>query len=207
MVFGVKRNIAAPKQILRWAADYADFEKRLHRLNLVRNEMKKNLLKTLIIIFGLGYLMSGCAYRSDVDFARSVLNQLIEGRYAVRAVIDWPSLIMLDQNVGVKYSKLANDKEKLDFQRAFIEGFSRGFKMQGTQFKSFFNWRTLESTDPKIKIAAADYVDKTLVALFFISRYGSKKKLVNFQIIKIFKEGEKLPSQWGEKRDVAPEEE
>lgn len=170
--------------------------------------MKKNLLKTLIVICGLGYLLSGCAYRNDVEFARSVLKQLIEDRYAVRSLIDWPVLVMLDQNVGAKYSAQPDDKQKLEFQRAFIEGFSRGFRPFGVPFKKFFNWRMLgvDETNPKTNIVAANYANKEMLALFYITHDGAKRKLTNFQIVTVALEGKALSAQ-GEKRDAAPKEE
>lgn len=129
------------------------------------------------IVAALFLWMSGCAGQQDVDFARNILNGLIAGRYAVRQHIDWNSLAALEISVGRQYSALPNEKEKTDYERAFIDSFKEGFKGQSATRRSFVHWRIFNDADPKVTYVAADNLNGAVTFIFYISHKNGKRKL------------------------------
>lgn len=131
-------------------------------------------------------LILGCAGNSDVSFARSVMKGLTAGRYSARTHIKWETLTIFEGDVGLAYSTLANDKEKVDYQRAFIENFAKGFKSQGASFGIFYNWRLIDKKDIEnlpqdMSIVEASCKNSNYKALFYIVHEKGKRKLTGLR--------------------------
>lgn len=162
-----------------------------------------------ICVLVLGLLLVGCARQDDVAFSRRILEGLINDRYAVRSMIDWQHLHVLDKNVGqdlARYTKTGKDQH--DYEVAFIEGFSRAFRMTGAKISAFYNWRifkkeNLKITDPNLTVVAANCIDSNRVFLFVISHKGGKQKLEElFAFLQVARN--QVPQTQRGKTDVAP---
>jgi len=116
--------------------------------------------------------------RGNINLARSVFNGLVNGKYEVAKNIDWEELRGLSIDAGSTYSKFKTDEEKTGYKKAFILGFSKGFKQIKGDAQSFVNWRILSKEGNQV-IIAADYkvYGKTLLMTFS----GAKKKLTSLQ--------------------------
>ena len=115
---------------------------------------------------------------SDVKFCRSVLNGLIQGRASVSKHIDWENLSIMNLDAGAAYKKLPNDKEKKDYQQAFIKNFSLAFKKLGANINMFVNWKVYGISNNKITVSALDR--KHNVPLYLqINKGAGGKKLVS----------------------------
>lgn len=91
---------------------------------------------------------------------------------------------MLESNIAAEYNKLPNEKEKIGYERGFIENFSKSFKEQKAGFNKFTNWRMLgDDKDPRVKVVACDGAGKDVVFLFYIAHDGRKRKLIDFKIV------------------------
>lgn len=153
----------------------------MERINMKVRPVVKNLKRTTVsLIMALGLLnIWGCSAKDDVSFARQVMAGLVGGRYAVRSLIDWPSLKVSDKDVGAEYNNLANEEEKVDYQRAFIDGFKKGFRERHATFKTFHHWRLFGDKDPNIKVVAAGCADKAKVFFFGIKHTNKGMRLIN----------------------------
>ena len=131
-------------------------------------------------------LLSGCAGQDTVAFARRVFNGLIDGRFGVRSSIDWANLKMMGIETGAVYASLQTDSQRADFERSFIESFSRGYKEQGATKKAFSNWRLgTPAEDPKIKYVLADCRGQDYITVFSVRQDGFSKKLVAMSTYKV----------------------
>lgn len=140
-------------------------------------------------IFGLVCLIAcffcGCADTDDVWFARSVMTRLTQGVYSVRKEIDWPSLKMLERDIGTEYNQLTTDETRGAYERAFVKGFELSFKEQGGSLKFFGGWRFYKHMDPDTGIVLAGSKDKNIALLFFIKHANGKRKIVEIKALKI----------------------
>ena len=148
---------------------------------------KKNLKGVVVfLIVALGLLnVWGCGATDDVSFARKVMARLVAGRYSVRGSIDWASLKVMDRDVSVEYNNLPNEQEKVDYQRAFIDNFKKGFQEQHATFNSFNHWRLFSDKDQNIKVVAAGCSDKHKVFLFMIRHVKNAMRLITIQALQI----------------------
>ncbi len=141
---------------------------------------------------GLGmmaaWLLAGCGALDDVSFARQLMNGLIAGRYAVRSMIDWPNFRFFEQEVGKQYSQFQKSDERTDFERAFIESFSKSYQAQGAKRDAFFNWQLAKSDDPKKSVVVANCHDKDTIFAFVIAKDGMKKKVTLIKVMQVFDE-------------------
>jgi hypothetical protein len=140
---------------------------------------------TLFFMMSVIFLLNGCAGGQDVAFARSVMNDLIAGRYAARHHIDWASFVVLEDNLSVDYMLMANDKEKKDYQCSFIDSFKTSFKAQGATQRSFTNWRMFNDADPQMSYVAADNVDGSATLIFYVAHEKGKRKLTGIRAIHV----------------------
>ncbi len=165
--------------------------------------MQISNLKAVIVILAvaLGCFLGGCAPMDDVSFARTIMEQLIEGRHSVRGMIDWSSLKVLHYDVGAEYKKLKNDDERVGYERDFITNFAAGFKELGAKAAAFFNWHQDAHSNANLGIVAANCFDEKSVFYFYIRHDGASKKLVRIEATTEYK----LPpkEQVGEKENVA----
>ena len=179
--------------------------------------MKMRFLKILTALGVLGFVLAGCAAENDVSFARRLLDQLISGRFTARQMIDWPKLNMMLYDVGTDYSRFQSDQARTDYERSFIENFSKGFKQGGAKTSAFFNWRLLEEKDAttffnwrtfeekgqNLTVVTANCHDKQTTAYFVIEHEKEKRKLVALEILGEKARYEKTAKE-GENADVAP---
>lgn len=124
----------------------------------------------IAIIAGLIFFLSQI-FKSDVSLVKEIFAGLVEARQPVRKLIDWEHLNALEVNVGEVYLKVRSQKEKLDFQKVFINNFSEGFKRMGGRLDAFTNWRLYDKDNEKV-VVAADYPHYNKTILFTISKYG-----------------------------------
>ena len=132
-------------------------------------------IAVIIVVLSLGLFFYLNIKNQDINFSRRAFAGLINGRQAVQEMIDWANFKAVGADAGKTYSALPDDKERADYQKAFIEQFSLGFRQTGGRFKSFINWRIYDKKGEDI-IVAADHKDKdNQTILFTVSGYGRKK--------------------------------
>ncbi len=140
--------------------------------------MVKNILRFLLIASVSCFMLSGCSPTNDVDFVRGVIRQMAAGRYSARSAIDWDTFIAQDRDIGAKYSTLRSEKDKVDFQRYFIDGFSKGFRYMGADFSVFFNWHEVGGGQKGAKVVVANCKDTNTTMLFYVVNKEGKRKIV-----------------------------
>lgn len=149
------------------------------------NTRKLNVFFLLSLFLAVGVL-AGCGAQDDVQFTRRLMDSLIKGRYSVRTMIDWPSLLVMeDRNVGAEYRALPDDKERTIYERAFIEAFKVAFREKGGRFKAFFDWRVFSAKHPGVTIVAANCYDKRTLFLFGIKHEKGQRKLAEIKVLYI----------------------
>lgn len=130
--------------------------------------------------------MAGCAAQSDVDFARTVFTRLIKGLYIARPMIDWNHFNVFESDIGAEYREL-KDEFKDDYERAFIDGFKRGFQMKPATIKMFTNWRTEAisgvDSEPGLKYVVADIPASNALIVFVVDRTGRQPLLRMMKIL------------------------
>ena len=153
------------------------------------------------LLLVIGFLnLFGCAAEDDVSFARKVMAQLVAGRYSVRGSIDWASLRVMDKDISAEYRSLPNEQEKLDYQRAFIDNFKKGFQTQRATLNSFKNWRLFSDKDKNIKVVAAGCQDRHKVFLFSIRHAKNAMRLIAIQALQITDEAAFNASEKGQEK-------
>jgi len=162
---------------------------------------------TLFIILAVSFVifLMGCGTQDDVSFARKTIDLLIRGRYSARTMIDWPSLVVLGSSVAKEYEALPNDKEKLDYQMAFIDNFKKGFKSIKAAPKTFVHWRIFNNSSPTVTIVAADSAaDKSYIFICYIKHEKGKRKLSEIRAMKI-NDSAKFQAYEQEQKNAAPD--
>ncbi len=151
------------------------------------NGKKKVLLTVLSLGAAMGLIFSGCAPQSDEAFVRTAMEGLIKGEYSVRTRFDWPVLKFAGKDIGLEYSKYKSDKDREDYERAFINNFSSSYRKAGAKTSTFFNWRPFENaklTRPNIRAVAANYRNEKYVFLFFLLEENMQRKISEVAIMK-----------------------
>ena len=137
----------------------------------------------IVIVLSAGWLF----YRNiknqgqDVNFARRVFVDLTRGRHSVQSRVDWQNLQAVGVDVGKDYSSLPNDKERADYQRAFIDNFALSFRRTGGSLKLLTNWRIYDDQDDLV-IVAVDIKGRDKTMFFTFSKKGGEKKLVAIEL-------------------------
>ena len=131
------------------------------------------------IIIALVVVLVGAVFffrikNQEVYFARSALYGLAKGNLGVVKQINWPIFRAFDNNTCQYYNNLPNEREKNDFQVAFVHNFSRGFRAAGSKLSSYTNWR-VDSREPGLIIVAVDDTAHNKTALLFISTVPKHK--------------------------------
>jgi len=116
----------------------------------------------------------------EINLCQSILGSLSQGKTTVEKFIDWENLNALGVNVGATYTGLANEKEKADYKKAFIQNFAFGFQKSGGKSVLFRHWRIYQRDSGKV-IVACDYSGYNKTLLFIISKLG-KNKLISLQL-------------------------
>jgi hypothetical protein len=129
-----------------------------------------------VVIIVVGLVLFKATRDSEIEFAKGVFNDLIEGRESVQNDIDWPVFQILTQSVGTEYVKVSTENEKQYFRKAFIANFSLGFKSNGGKYSAFTNWRIVGRDNDKITVAA-DFAGKNSLLFAFSKKLG-KRRLV-----------------------------
>ena len=147
--------------------------------------LKMNAWTKIFAIALIIFLVPGCMPLDDIAFSRQVLTLLIDGRYAARTMIDWPNFRVLGQDAGKPYLALKKDQAKIAYERAFIDGFAKGFqeKGQGVGIKTFYNWRYYKTVASKISIVVANCRNENVLFLFYVRPAVWGKKLVGINVL------------------------
>ncbi len=154
-------------------------------MKIQRYKTLRALCGACLLVFVL--LVSGCGARQDVALARRVLVLLVEGRYSARHLIDWEKFVAIRQPVGAQYSAFSDERDRLNFQRSFIDTFRSGFKTEGGDIKNFVNWRVLEVFKEPVRMTrvAADIKNRQIVFIFDIEHSKGKRRLVRMEALQI----------------------
>ena len=128
------------------------------------------------LILGIvALVMVGMRLRgSDADVCRRTFAGLVQGRQSVQGAIDWAHLHALRADVGDTYRQLRDDKQRADFRKTFILGFSEGFRVQGVGAGAFTNWRIQARTEEQVTVAA-DYPAQHKTLVFRLSLRDGKR--------------------------------
>jgi hypothetical protein len=143
--------------------------------------------KAIGYVLIVGFLLAGCAWQDDVSFARRLMDQLIDGKYSARTMIDWTKLKFLGKEVGDAYAKCEGDACKITFERAFIENFSKGYKQAGAKKTAFFNWKIYKKDPSGATQVSVNVYDENTFFVLTIAHVGGEKKLV--EVIGLSKSG------------------
>lgn len=127
-----------------------------------------------LIVIGIIFLFK--TRYNEVDAARSALYGLIQSNQSIAGLLRWDKLKAVGMDVGATYLSYKTDKERNDYKKYFIRGFSAGFKEVKGNYKQFANWRIHEKTAQKT-VVAVDYRDKIL--LFTLPK--NEKKIIDIQ--------------------------
>jgi hypothetical protein len=127
-------------------------------------------------------LLTGCAPQDDVTFARTTMEQLVQGRFSVRPRIDWTVLRIFDKNVGLEYAQYKTEQDRAGYERSFIDGFSKAFRKGRGTMSMFFGWSPVEwegkRIKPNIKAVFAYVGNKSQILAFYIRHDGRQRKLI-----------------------------
>jgi len=127
-----------------------------------------------LILIGIIFLFK--VRHNELDVARAVLGGLIQSNQSVAGLLKWDKLKAVGADVGSTYLAYKTAKERNDYKKYFIRGFSAGFKEVKGNYKEFTNWRVYEKTAQKT-VVAVDYRDKIL--LFTLPK--NEKKITDIQ--------------------------
>ncbi len=133
-----------------------------------------NYIIIAVVVILVGAIFFFRIRNQEMYFARSALYGLFKGNLGVAKQIDWQNLKMLGQDVGVIYNKLPDEREKKDFQAAFVRNFSRGFQASGAKLSSYANWR-VDSRESDFTVVAVDDTAHKKTALVLISKIPKHK--------------------------------
>lgn len=131
----------------------------------------------VIIIVALVFFLQ--MKNQDIRLCQHIFQGLIKAGYSVQKFIDWENFKALDVDVGVTYSKLANEEERSSYKKAFIKNFSQGFKQVKGESGAFTHWR-IDTKDAEKVVVACDYSVRHKTLLFGLSKIG-KTKLTSLQ--------------------------
>jgi len=134
----------------------------------------------LIIVLIAGIALFLHLKNQEINLCQSILGSLAQGKPAVEKFIDWENFKALGVDVGATYASLANEKEKADYKKAFIQNFAFGFQKSGGKPALFKHWRIYQRESGKV-IVACDYSGYNKMLLFTISKLG-KNKLISLQL-------------------------
>lgn len=110
----------------------------------------------------------------DVEFCRTVLTGLVNGKPSVAQRLDWEHLNALGLDVGAAYTNLPNDEERKQYRQAFVRSVSSEFKRVGGTAKSFSRWRLHGREAGRVVVAAA-FPAKGKTLLMTLPASGTKK--------------------------------
>ena len=127
-----------------------------------------------LIIIGIIFLFK--ARHNEIDIARAALTGLIQSNQSVAGLLKWDKLKAVGADISTTYLAYKTDKERNDYKKYFIRGFSAGFKEVNGNYKQFINWRFHEKSAQKT-VVAVDYRDKIL--LFTLPK--NEKKITDIQ--------------------------
>ncbi len=141
------------------------------------NPKETSPLKGIIIfLMVIGALFLFKTRYSELDVARAALGGLIQSNQSVAGLLKWDKLKAVGADIGATYLAYKTDKERNDYKKYFIRGFSAGFKEVKGNYNEFTNWRLYEKTAQKT-VVAVDYRDKIL--LFTLPK--NEKKITDIQ--------------------------
>ncbi|MFA5039187.1 MAG: hypothetical protein WC732_05865 [Candidatus Omnitrophota bacterium] len=147
----------------------------------------KRSMALLLLCVSVSAVFAGCG-GSDVTFARRGITGLAQGRYATRKMIDWTVFTALDKDIGAEYRDLANDKERLAYERSFIDNFKTAFRAQKGSLKAFYDWRFYGQRRPDVTIVAASIKEQDILFLVVIRRAYGTRKIIGIKALRVLDE-------------------
>lgn len=141
-----------------------------------KNQEASPLKGVILFLVVIAILFLFKTRHNELDTARAALAGLIQANQSVAGLLNWEKLKAIGVNVGAEYSAFKGDKDKVNYKKYFIRGFSAGFKEVKGNYKEFSNWRIYEKTAQKT-VVAADYRGKIL--LFSLPK--NEKKIIDIQ--------------------------
>ena len=79
-----------------------------------------------LVVIGILFLFK--VKHNELDVARAALAGLIQANSSVASLLNWEKLKAVGVDVGAEYSAFKIDKDKVNYKKYFIRGFSAGFK-------------------------------------------------------------------------------
>jgi hypothetical protein len=117
---------------------------------------------------------SSAPAKTDVVFAREVLERLLGGDQSVADALDWENLKVLGADAGSAYRELPNDENREDVREGFIEDFSQSFKASGASVGELKNWRE-QGREGDTTVVAVDTATGQTMRVFVVRRDGRQQ--------------------------------
>jgi hypothetical protein len=117
---------------------------------------------------------SSAPAKTDVVFAREVVEGLLGGDQSVAESLDWENLKVLGADAGRTYRELPNDENRAEVREGFIEEFSESFKTSGASVGKLKNWREQGKEGDTTVVAVDTGTGKTL-HVFVVRRNGRQQ--------------------------------
>ena len=136
---------------------------------------------SVVLVVAVVAVVAAIARRGadDVTFCQAVLKGLANANQAIQRKVDWERLKAMGVDVGATYTKLANERERSGYRRAFINSFSENFYRARGDLEAFRRWRVEERADGRI-VVAADYEGRHRTLLLSLPASG-RKQVVEIQ--------------------------
>mgnify|MGYP001580186415 FL=1 len=141
-----------------------------------RNQETSPLKGVILFLAVIAILFLFKAKHNELDTARAALTGLIQSNSSVQGLLNWEKLKAVGVDVGAVYRGFKTDKDRDNYKKYFIRGFSAGFKEVKGNYQEFGSWRVYEKTVQKT-VVAADYRGKIL--LFTLPK--NEKKIIEIQ--------------------------
>jgi len=90
---------------------------------------------------------------SEVNFAKDLLQGLINGDPSVGNLIDWPSLKFMGEDLGKPYRETADEAAKAQMRSQFFEEGRSSFQSANATLQSFTNWRVFSQDSGGVTVA------------------------------------------------------
>lgn len=124
----------------------------------------------LIVVLALAI---GRRDQGPVPFCGRVFRGLVDGNRSVEGAIAWERLQAMGVDVGATYTGLANEKERAEYRRAFIQSFGSGFTQGGGEASAFKGWRVDAEEGDRI-LVAVDYEGRERTLVFGLPASGER---------------------------------
>lgn len=114
---------------------------------------------------------SSAPAKTDVVFAREVVEDLLGGDQSVAEALDWENLKVLGADAGRAYQELPNEESREEVREGFIEEFSESFKASGANVGELKNWRE-QGKEGDSTVVAVDTATGQTMHVLVVRRNG-----------------------------------